>query len=73
MPRLSCFLGGDDKVLQPSARPAQLQGRLEGVVAAAIDRDFAAVELGARLGRDVYDARRAVAELGRQGACQERH
>lgn len=66
-------VGGNDKVLQLPAGSTQLQGRFQGIVAAPIERNFAAVELGARLRGDVDDARGAVAELGRQRARQDAH
>ena len=43
----------------------QLQRRLNRVITAAIDRDFAAIELRAGLRLDINNTSRSVAELGR--------
>ena len=58
-------VGDSEIVLQASRRAAKLQAWVDGIVAAAIERQLGAVQLGAFLGGDVDNAGRPIAKLGR--------
>jgi hypothetical protein len=45
-----------------------LEGRIEGIVTAAVKRKLGAVELGTRLGGDINDSSGAVPKLGGHGS-----
>ena len=65
--------GGGDKIIQIGGGAAKRRGRVEGVIAAAIDGNLVAIQLRPRLGGDVKDSGGAVAKLGREGAGDQRH